>query len=135
VASFFKIPHNMKQFKILMAGLLLFCLAQPVTAQNDSTATKPQFRLSVNYNTNLNYFGRTDSLKSSGFFPLAELWFTSKFYVNAAPIFVNNALQKMDYAGTVATIGYQHIDTKWITSLYLTKPDVPQQDFQPQCRR
>lgn len=112
----------MKLLKCLLAGLLLLCLAPPVTAQKDSTTSKPQFKLSLNYNTRLNYFGRTDSLRSSGVFPLAELWFTPSFYVNAAPIFVNNPLQKMDYAGTVATIGYQHIDPKWIAGLYLTKP-------------
>lgn len=84
--------------------------------------TKPVFKLSVNYNSNLHYYGRTDSLKSSGFFPLAELWITPKFYVNAAPIFVNNAVQSFDYAGTVATIGYQNVTDKWITGLYALKP-------------
>jgi hypothetical protein len=53
---------------------------------------------------------------------LAELWITPKFYVNAAPIFVNNALQNFDYAGTVATVGYQNVGTKWISGVYLTKP-------------
>src|SRR5687767_12772774 len=112
----------MKQIQRLLTGLFFCCLLQPAMAQSDSTTAKPQFKLSLNYNTNLNYFGRTDSLKSSGVFPLAEVWLTPKFYINAAPIFVNNALQKMDYAGTVATIGYQYIDPKWITSLYVTKP-------------
>jgi hypothetical protein len=91
-------------------------------AQSDSTQQKPQFKLSVNYNTALNYYGRTDSLKSTGFFPLAELWLTSKLYVNAAPIFINNSLQQFAYAGTVATAGYQNVGAKWISSIYITKP-------------
>ena len=112
----------MKQCKRFFAALFLLFLVHAAGAQSDTTRTKPQFKLSINYNTHLNYFGRTDSLRSSGVFPLAELWVTPKFYVNAAPIFVNNALQKFDYAGTVATVGYQNVGTKWISSVYLTKP-------------
>ena len=96
--------------------------AQTSNTKGDSTGSKAQFKLSVNYNSNLNYYGRTDSLKSTGVFPLAELWFTPKFYINAAPIFVNNKVQSFDYAGTVATIGYQNVTDKWISSLYLLKP-------------
>lgn len=109
----------MKRLKSLAALLLLLHSAQ---AQSDSTQQKPQFKLSLNYNTALNYYGRADSLKSTGFFPLAELWLTSKFYVNAAPIFINNNQQTFAYAGTVATAGYQHVGTKWISSLSITKP-------------
>jgi hypothetical protein len=105
----------------LLALSLLMVIAG--SAQSDSTEnTSVQFKLSVNYNTNLNYYGRTDSLRSSGFFPMAEVWFTPKFYVNAAPIFVNNALQSFAYAGTVATVGYQNVTDKTITSLYALKP-------------
>lgn len=112
----------MKASKKIASFLPVFIFALAVQAQTDSTKTKPQVKLSLNYNTGLNYFGRTDSLKSSGFFPLAELWITPKFYVNAAPVFVNNALQNFEYAGSVATIGYQNVTSKWITGIYLTKP-------------
>jgi hypothetical protein len=50
------------------------------------------------------------------------LWITPKFYINAAPIFVNNSLQSFDYAGAVATIGYQHQTEKWLNNVYLLKP-------------
>lgn len=113
----------MKQRKQLLCILTFLMLVATANAQSDSSsATKPQFKLSLNYNTGLNYYGRTDSLKSQGFFPLAELWFSPKLYVNAAPIFVNNTLQKFDYAGTVTTIGYQNVGTKWISGLYFLKP-------------
>jgi hypothetical protein len=112
----------MKQLIFFFVTIIFIATLQPVKAQTDSTGFKPQLKISANYNTGLNYFGRTDSLRSSGFFPLAEVWFTEKFYVNAAPVFVNNAVQQFDYAGTVATIGYQNVTDKWITSLYLTKP-------------
>src|SRR5215510_13875984 len=86
---------------------LLFSIAGQ--AQSDSAAEKnsTQFKLGVFYNSNLNYYGRTDSLRSSGVFPLAELWFSKNFYVNAAPVFINNETASMQYAGTVTTIGYQ----------------------------
>ena len=109
----------MKTFLAFACGCFFF---QSATAQQDTAANKPQFTLSLTYHTGLNYFGRTDSLKSSGVFPLAELWLTPNFYINAAPIFVNNTLQRFDYAGTVATVGYQKVSAHWLTGVYLTKP-------------
>ena len=89
---------------------------------SDTAKQKAQFKLSVNYNSHLNYYGRTDSLRSSGVFPMAELWFTPNFYINAAPVFVNNKVSKFEYAGTVASMGYQHVSDKWINVVYLLKP-------------
>ena len=106
----------------LFSAIETLAQADSTNTQTDTTKQKPKFKLSVNYNSNLHYYGRTDSLRSSGFFPLAELWITPKFYVNAAPIFVNNAVQSFDYAGTVATIGYQNVTEKWITGVYALKP-------------
>jgi hypothetical protein len=107
--------------------LFIFLFAAGVSSasaqEQDSTKKiKPQFKLSMNYNSGLNYFGRVDSLKSTGLFPMAEFWINNHFYVNAAPIFVNNAVQKMDYAGTVASIGYQHLTEKWLSNISLVKP-------------
>lgn len=103
--------------------LLSFFVFQLASAQSDSTEKQePKFKLGINYNSGLNYYGRTDSLKSTGVFPLAELWFTKDIYVNAAPVFVNNAVQSMEYAGTVTSLGYLHVTDKWISNLYLLKP-------------
>jgi hypothetical protein len=107
----------MKKIFVLLATVSSLC-----ARAQDSTSAKPEFRLSVNYNSNLNYYGRTDSLKSTGVFPLAELWFTPQFYMNAAPVFVNNKIQSFEYAGTVATAGFQKITEKWLTHLYVLKP-------------
>jgi hypothetical protein len=107
--------------KIFALMNLAFSLA--ASAQDtDSTKTKPQFKLSINFNSNLNYYGRTDSLKSTGFFPMAEFWISPKFYINALPVFVNNKVQSFEYAGTVTTAGYQSISDKWLTNLYVLKP-------------
>lgn len=105
-----------KIFFLLATTISIYSQAQ------DSTVRKVQLKLSLNYNSNLNYFGRTDSLKSTGFFPLAEVWLGEKFYVNAAPVFVNNSMQKMEYAGTITTVGYQKTSEKWMTNLFVLKP-------------
>ena len=104
---------------LMLCGILFTASAQTDTTEK---GFKPQVKLSLNYNTDLNYYGRTDSLKSSGFFPLAELWLTPNFYINAAPICVNNALQKFEYAGSVATVGYQKVTQKSIVGVYVSKP-------------
>lgn len=108
------------QIIILSFSLLFFQFA---FAQSDSTQKqKPKIKIGINYNSGLNYYGRTDSLKSSAIFPSAELWFTKDVYVSASPVFVNNAVQSFEYAGTVTSLGYLHTTDKWITSVYILKP-------------
>lgn len=109
----------MKKYLFLFAAAITTFASQ---AQDSTTKEKAQFKISLNYNSGLNYYGRIDSLESTGFFPLAELWLTPQFYINAAPIFVNNKVQSFEYAGTVATAGYQYMDEKWLTNLYVLKP-------------
>lgn len=112
----------MKKTKTLLA-VLSFLSFQNSNAQTDSSQTqKPQFKFSINFNSGLNYYGRTDSLKSTGTFPLAEFWITPNFYINAAPVFITNALQSFEYAGTVTTLGYQTISEKWLSNFYVLKP-------------
>ena len=108
--------------RILSAILLFTFFFQEASAQVDSTSNPIQFKIGLNYNTNLNYYGRTDSLRSTGIFPMAELWMGKDWYINAAPVFVNNELQSMEYAGTIATLGYLHVTDKWITNFYVLKP-------------
>ena len=91
--------------------------------QSPATAEKTVFKVSANYNTGLNYYGRIDNLHSSGFFPLAELWFNERFYINAAPVFVNNSAASFQYAGTITSAGYQFkSQNKWLGNIYVLKP-------------
>lgn len=111
--------------KILILGIVSGYFAICLHAQTDSSRNSTvHLKLSANYCSNLNYYGRTDSLTSSGFFPLAEVWFNENFYINAAPIFVTNKSTAFDYEGTVATMGYQFFadEKKWFGNLYLVKP-------------
>jgi len=107
-------------------SVLLFMLTGYfLNAQTEQAAEKKktEFKISANYNTGLNYYGRVDSLHSSGFFPLAELWFNESFYINAAPVFVNNAAASFQYAGTITSVGYQFkSNDKWLGNIYLVKP-------------
>jgi len=83
----------MKFMRHIRLVLLLILVSHFSNGQSPATVEKEktEFKISANYNTGLNYFGRIDSLHSSGFFPLAEIWFNESFYMNAAPVFVNNS--------------------------------------------
>jgi hypothetical protein len=112
----------MKSIYILTLALSLFTFRFSFAQKDSSDKQKLAFKLGINYNTGLNYFGRTDTLKSTGVFPLAELWLSKDVYINAAPVFVNNAVQRMEYSGTVTSLGYLHSTDRWISNLYFLKP-------------
>jgi hypothetical protein len=112
----------MKSIYILTLALSLFTFRFSFAQKDSSDKQKLAFKLGINYNTGLNYFGRTDTLKSTGVFPLAELWLSKDIYINAAPVFVNNAVQRMEYSGTVTSLGYLHSTDRWISNLYFLKP-------------
>lgn len=109
-------------FQNTLAATVFFVYANTVNAQADSTGSKLSFKIGTYYNSNLNYYGRTDSLKSSGIFPMAELWLNNKFYVNAAPIFTFNKSNGFEYAGAVTTAGFLYNTGKSVAHLYLMKP-------------
>lgn len=108
--------------KTTLIGLLFVFNSALLHAQTDSASSPLQFKVSVNYNSYLHFYGRTDAVKSTGFFPLAELWVDSQFYVNAAPVFVSSGGSSLNYAGTVASAGYQKLTAKWLLNVYVTKP-------------
>ena len=103
---------------LLLIGYLSNAQSQPAGEKK-----KTEIKISANYNTGLNYYGRVDSLHSTGFFPLAELWFNESFYMTAAPVFVNNASASFQYAGAIAAVGYQfRSENKWLGNIFLIKP-------------
>lgn len=115
------------KWKILSLLIPFYLLmGQLSNAQQDDSVDKDkvQFKLGAFHNSNLNYYGRTDSLRSSGFFPIGELWFSGCFYLNAAPVFVSNSAGSFAYAGTISTAGYQSKskNEKILTHIYFTKP-------------
>ena len=105
-----------------------FALLFPIIFLNAQSATdqenKMSFKLGVFYNSSLNYYGRTDSLRSSAIFPLAEVWFNKSLYLNGAPVFINNSINHTQYAGSVITLGYmtKSKNEKVLSHTFLIKP-------------
>jgi hypothetical protein len=108
--------------KYLFLIIVVVLSANSINAQDSTREAGMSLKVSVNYNSGLNYYGRVDSLKSRGVFPMAELWFSPKVYINAAPIFVHNKVSALEYAGSVTTLGYLHSTDRWLTHLYALKP-------------
>jgi hypothetical protein len=114
---------TMRHTGYVLLLILVGFFSNAQTEQQAAEKKATEFKISANYNTGLNYYGRVDSLKSSGFFPLAELWFNESFYINAAPVFVNNSAVSFKYAGTITTAGYQfNSNNKWLGNIYVVKP-------------
>jgi hypothetical protein len=96
---------------LLFVSTLICC--QQSFAQNDtSIKRKNVFIASVNYQSRLHYFGRTDSLQSMGMYPTIGFETRQGFYGSGSPIFVSNALQSPMYAGSILEAGYKFPETR-----------------------
>lgn len=84
------------------------------TARQDSTKIDKKNHLSttVSYQTRLHYFGRTDSIQSSGLLPSITLQSKVGIYATGTAIFVNNAITSTKYVGSTIEVGYQLPSTK-----------------------
>jgi hypothetical protein len=99
----------------LYAAFLL--LPFVTTAQTDSLPTQPTvkknvFTASINYQDKLNYFGRTDSLQSSGLFPSLGFELKNGLYAKGNFIFVQNDAISTTYTGTTIEAGYNFKEKK-----------------------
>ncbi len=101
----------MKKNVYVMAMLLLPLFS---IAQKDSTAVERTNTLTagLNYQTKLHYFGRTDSLKSSGLFPTIGFELKNGLYANGNFVFVRNAAEPLSYTGTSIEAGYRFPESK-----------------------
>lgn len=113
--------------KLRLAGIMMTVLlsssAVPAQTGPATGKEKPVFKLGTFYTSRLHYYGRTDSLKSGGIFPLAEFWANKNFYINAALVFVVNRVSGFEYAGTVATAGLRLFrDNEYNANIYVVKP-------------
>lgn len=88
--------------------VLLLSIPLGVFSQNDTSTPRTNvFTAGVNYQSNLHYFGRTDSLRSQGVFGTIGYELKQGFYTSANIIFVNNVSTSLDYAGSVIEAGYK----------------------------
>lgn len=93
-----------KSVPLVVLGLLIFFSSR---SQNVEDSAKNEFSASINYQSNLHYFGRVDSLKSSGVFPVIGLKSKSGLYLNSTFIFFTNAATPLSYTGTILEAGYR----------------------------
>ena len=104
-----------------MCLLPFFMMAQNDSGQVSKTSSA-SLKLGIFGISDLNYFGRTDSRQSSGFFPLLELWADKHFYISAAPVFIHNNYVNAEYAGTVSSLGYMFRNKKWGGNSFVSVP-------------
>lgn len=95
---------KLKSTTLIVIGLLVFINAE---AQNIQDSVKNEFSASINYQSKLHYFGRVDSLKSSGVFPTIGLKSKTGLYLNSTFIFIQNSVTPLNYTGTILEAGYR----------------------------
>lgn len=100
------------------SALLLFLLAFVFSfaqAQTSDSSVLQQKKITLTagamYNSSLNYYGRTDSLKSQGWIGFAGLSLKNGLYLFSNFIFINNALTST-YAATAVEAGYSFKNKK-----------------------
>lgn len=88
-----------------------------VFAQDTNTKTeqKNELSASVNYQSALHYFGRTDSLRSSGLFPSIGFQSKTGLYTQGNFIFVQNKSLPTTYTGATVEAGYRFPQTDHFT--------------------
>ena len=103
----------------------LICICLLIQAQQtDSVPSikKVTFTTGVGFNSNLNYYGRTDSLKSQAIYPFAGVTLHNGLYLFTNVIFINNALATT-YAATTLETGYKFKNKKenWKGNIFASR--------------
>lgn len=91
--------------------LVVFPIIGFTQESNAKASQKDEFSASVNYQSALHYFGRTDSLRSSGLFPSIGFQSRTGLYAQGSFIFVHNNSQSTTYTGTTIEAGYRFPQT------------------------
>lgn len=101
----------MASIRLFLLGILL---APLMTTAQDSTETEPRNEISgsINYQSALHFFGRVDSLRSSGLFPVLGFQLKNGLYAQGSAVFVQNPAQAMDYTGASVELGFKFPDRK-----------------------
>jgi hypothetical protein len=100
-------PSMNKIWLFLAMAYPMVMNAQTEQEQAPKPVRKNEFNASMNYQSALHFFGRTDSLRSSGLFPLLGYQLKGGIYAQGSFIFVNNQAQPVTYTGTVLEAGYR----------------------------
>ncbi|HVZ96485.1 MAG TPA: hypothetical protein VG847_06400, partial [Chitinophagaceae bacterium] len=94
-------------------------LADSTAANSVVVKKKTQISVACTYNTGLNYYGRTDSLKSRGFYPTVGINFKNGLYLNSTFIFISNKAVTA-YAASIVEGGFQFSDSanRWSGNIF-----------------
>jgi hypothetical protein len=101
----------MKKVTTLLQLLFACTLIHAQSVDSTSTQKKITFTAGATYNSSLNYYGRTDSLKSQGIYPFVGISLKNGLYVFSNFIFINNATATT-YAATTLQAGYNFKNKK-----------------------
>ncbi len=126
----FPIMNSILIAKFVVASFTLTAPAKDTMGVTDTTvtarATVPSDRTHLNlgatYNSTMNYYGRTDSIKYHGLYPFIGIAFKGGLYVNASFVFIGNG-QSREYAATLLEGGYNFASHNghWAGNLSATK--------------
>src|SRR5688500_8563126 len=99
--------------KVMALFPLVFVCIILRAQQADSLAPKKKITVTtgVAFNSALNYYGRTDSLKSQGIYPFAGITLNNGLYLFTNFIFINNTVTA-SYAATTVEAGYKFKNKK-----------------------
>jgi hypothetical protein len=109
----------MKPFLFTLLLCFSFLVPANVWAQVTDTTLVPQSKPIIKktvatifagavFAPRLHYYGRTDDLNSNAVLPTVLLQFDSAgIYASGTAVFLNNRLQTMEYAGTIAELGFK----------------------------
>ena len=118
---------------------ILFFLPYFCIAQNDTNG-KNELSASLNYHSFLHYFGRTDSLKSSGVLATIGYQLPNGIYAEGTIIAISNAHTPFAYTGSTIEAGYRFNQSKPISGnvfytqfLYRDKSELVQSAIKEQA--
>ncbi len=95
---------KIKSITLIVLGLFVFHSSH---SQNIEDSATNEFSAGINYQSALHFFGRVDSLKSSGFFPTVGFKSKTGLYLNSSFIFIQNSATPLSYTGTILEAGYR----------------------------
>ncbi len=93
-----------KSITLVVMGLFVF---HDSHSQNIEDSATNEFTAGINYQSALHFFGRVDSLKSSGLFPTIGFKSKTGLYLNSSFIFIQNSAAPLSYTGTIIEGGYR----------------------------
>lgn len=91
----------------ILSLTIILLIPFSLAAQSTTPAKKDEFSANITYQSLLHYFGRTDSLQSSGDFATIGFQSKSGLYIQGNIVFTQNKVQPMTYAGTLIEGGYR----------------------------